>query len=140
MYRIGLELPGFPDVEVLAAFVEAVTISNTLWYLEQWHGGEDPAPSCEAEGILWLPDKPAAESVCIALPYAFARPHVSCHTAAAVWVGYARAEAVRNGAQWNRAKQLHAVELHPLNPDEWHAYARSNGALFDPTADMERKR
>lgn len=112
-------------------------MSNTLWYLQQWEAGEDPACCCGCANVLWQPDGLAPESICIALPHAFERRAVSCHTAAAVAIGHERAMDIRDGAPWHVALGRHGVELHPRGPLQFHAFMRSNGELRDPTEEMQ---
>jgi hypothetical protein len=137
-YRFSIDLPGTPEPEVLSELIEAAAVSNTLWYLDQWNAGKDPACCMGCAGVLWKPDERAPESVCVALPAAFGKRAVSCHTAAAVAIGHERAIDIRDGSTWEEAAARHVVELHQRGSLVWHAFMRSRGKLRDPTEEMKR--
>lgn len=137
-YRFAIELPGAPRVEVLSALIEAATVSNTAWYLDQWRAGADPPCCAGCADLLWRPDVLDVESLLVALPHAFARDSASCHTAAAISAGHERAADIRKGLSWNHAAARHRVELRETGPRTWHAYLLTNGRIVDPTEEMKR--
>ncbi len=137
MYRVTLDLPGAPHPGVLAAFLEAVALSNALWFLREWSDGRDPPCCCRCADVLYAPEALDVGTWCVGLPMAFDLPTASCHTAAAVTVGHKRAKDVRGGLSMAAARARHSVELHPTEKHYWHAWYRGPDGLEDVTREMD---
>lgn len=153
-YKIDLQLPGDPSQNELEAALEAVTAGNTRWYLEQWGQGRDPPCCCGCAEVAYRADPPSSAMRVWGLPYAFSKPHVSCHTAASVHAGRSRAveaeksfglegaiELAKNGLIPAELVGRHHVRLRWTAPQgqpaRWHAYYSGPLGLVDVTGEMK---
>lgn len=142
MYKIDLQLPGSPARSELESALEAVTDANSRWYLEEWQAGRDPPCCCDCAGVAYRPDDPSNTMRVWGLPFAFSRPHASCHTAATVHAGRSRAIEIEKGASQQEATARHHVVLEYTQPKEgapqWHAYYKGPRGVVDVTGKMKR--